>query len=567
MALQSIVRTRLVALFAALCLAACGQIEVSPAGSGSEVCLSDSECDNGLSCTNDRCDSATGECVNEPVSGRCHIDGACQNENDANPLDSCLVCKPGESRLIWTDICTDPQSDVVDPGDAVTGKDLGPDPRDPLNAPPEFDAVEGPTVTEGTPVAFVVSASDPDGHTVTLQATSMPEDATFDTATGAFAWSPDNTTATYAAPPVDATVTVTFEATDDGTPPQTVAKNVEITVRNDEDGDFIADGQDDDIDGDGVSNFVEDGLGTHPGLADTDEDSVGDGEDNCPLVANGDQVDADGDDLGDACDDCPNGSQDPDNDGLCDDLDNCPEIANNDQANADGDALGDACDDCPGDPGNDEDGDNFCGDVDNCPAIPNGGQEDGDSDGVGDVCDLCPDTELNDADEDGVCDDVDNCLGLANLEQVDLDEDGAGDLCDVCPDDADDDGDGDTLCADADNCPGIANDLQEDGDADGIGDLCDACPEDPDNDSDGDALCANVDNCPLHANGEQEDGDLDGLGDACDPCPFGETADTDGDSACDDGDNCVDIPNVDQADADLDGQGDVCDPVPRRRPG
>ena len=41
------------------------------------------------------------------------------------------------------------------------------------------------------------------------------------------------------------------------------------------------------------------------GDADVDFDGIGDGEDNCPIVPNGDQADADEDGTGDVCDDCP----------------------------------------------------------------------------------------------------------------------------------------------------------------------------------------------------------------------------------------------------------------------
>ncbi len=41
---------------------------------------------------------------------------------------------------------------------------------------------------------------------------------------------------------------------------------------------------------------------------DTDLDGIGDGDDNCPSVANADQVDIDLDGVGDACDGCPNDS-------------------------------------------------------------------------------------------------------------------------------------------------------------------------------------------------------------------------------------------------------------------
>lgn len=60
------------------------------------------------------------------------------------------------------------------------------------------------------------------------------------------------------------------------------------------------------------------------GIADTDGDSVGDGTDNCPQVANPDQADADGDGIGDACDNCVN-------------------TPNADQADNNEDGVGDAC--------------------------------------------------------------------------------------------------------------------------------------------------------------------------------------------------------------------------------
>ncbi len=77
--------------------------------------------------------------------------------------------------------------------------------------------------------------------------------------------------------------------------------------------------------------------------------------DNCPGVANPDQLDDDDDTRGNACDDCPtvpNANQrDFDADGLGDACDNCPTAPNPDQANVDGDRVGDACDICPADAG------------------------------------------------------------------------------------------------------------------------------------------------------------------------------------------------------------------------
>ena len=87
---------------------------------------------------------------------------------------------------------------------------------------------------------------------------------------------------------------------------------------------------------------------------DVDQDGVPDTHDNCPSIANADQLDSDEDGDGDACDD------DADNDGVVNDVDNCPLVGNSDQRDGDKDGVGDACtDDC--------DGDSIYDDEDACP--------------------------------------------------------------------------------------------------------------------------------------------------------------------------------------------------------
>jgi len=192
-------------------------------------------------------------------------------------------------------------------------------------------------------------------------------------------------------------------------------------------------------------------------VADADNDGVLDGVDNCPAVANTDQIDTDRDGMGDACD------TDDDNDGDLDGADNCPVVANADQLDTDGDGIGNACD-------TDDDNDGDLDGADNCPLIANPDQLDSDGDGQGNACD-------SDDDNDGVPDTGpgpdgsggDNCPLISNPDQLDTDGDGMGNACDT-----DDDGDG---VPDAtDNCPLVPNADQADADSDGVGDACPAGP-------------------------------------------------------------------------------------------
>ncbi|HPU25903.1 MAG TPA: thrombospondin type 3 repeat-containing protein, partial [Phycisphaerae bacterium] len=80
---------------------------------------------------------------------------------------------------------------------------------------------------------------------------------------------------------------------------------------------------------------------------DTDGDGVPDATDNCPNVANANQLDTDGDGRGNACDNCPTvanaNQQDTDGDGVGDVCDNCPTVANPNQADTNQNGIGDAC--------------------------------------------------------------------------------------------------------------------------------------------------------------------------------------------------------------------------------
>ncbi len=95
-------------------------------------------------------------------------------------------------------------------------------------------------------------------------------------------------------------------------------------------------------------------------LPDGDGDGIPNATDNCPTVANADQVDSNNDGVGDAC------SIDTDGDGIFDFQDNCPANDNPNQEDGDGDGVGDVCD--------------------NCPTVSNADQADTDNDTIGDAC-------------------------------------------------------------------------------------------------------------------------------------------------------------------------------------
>jgi hypothetical protein len=77
------------------------------------------------------------------------------------------------------------------------------------------------------------------------------------------------------------------------------------------------------------------GSGVRMGI-DRDLDTVLDGLDNCPAIANTNQLDSDNDLIGNLC-------EDADSDGVLDGVDNCPLISNASQIDTDNDGRGDAC--------------------------------------------------------------------------------------------------------------------------------------------------------------------------------------------------------------------------------
>ncbi len=456
-----------------------------------------------------------------------------------------------------------------------------PDPDDIVNQPPVWDTAEPAqlVITEGKPFSITQSATDPENDAIQYLLKQKADDAmTINSETGEITWLPTFETIKDCKGSQVFTVKITAR-----TQPAGEFVDLDRTISIKVLGDLDKDGESDvgnnnevvdaDIDGDGLANADETAAGTNECVADTDDDGVNDGDDNCKTDKNpksdcdnsaataDEQCDKDGDGLGDICDLFPLCDlNDPDEDGVDNCQDNCPATKNPKKD----------CDGVPATP------------IEQC---------DNDDDGIGDECDPCPKDKINDPDLDGKCafneagDITDNCNGDLNgdgtiqpsevftdqsptqsphfnTDQADADSDDIGDVCDTCPNDATNDQDDDGVCEDVDNCPNLKNlpsdcdgsaatpDEQCDLDEDGIGDACDT-------NIDGDCKENSADNCPTVANCEadqsQIDTDEDGAGDACD-------TDDDDDTILDVDDNCPLVANVNQVDVDGDGVGFQCDP-------
>jgi hypothetical protein len=94
-----------------------------------------------------------------------------------------------------------------------------------VNRPPVLAAIGNKTIAEGSTLTFVVSATDPDGDSLTYSASNLPEDAAFDAESHIFTWAPEfGSSGSYA--------NVLFSVSDNGVPVESDSETISITVGN-----------------------------------------------------------------------------------------------------------------------------------------------------------------------------------------------------------------------------------------------------------------------------------------------------------------------------------------------
>jgi hypothetical protein len=93
-----------------------------------------------------------------------------------------------------------------------------------VNRAPVLDPIGNQEVDEGALLEIIVIASDPDGDTLTLSASGLPDGSNFDAVTRTFSWTPGcGDSGEY---------TATFTVTDDGDPVESDSETITITVND-----------------------------------------------------------------------------------------------------------------------------------------------------------------------------------------------------------------------------------------------------------------------------------------------------------------------------------------------
>ena len=144
------------------------------------------------------------------------------------------------------------------------------------NQAPVLAAIGSKSVIENNNLGFTISASDPDGDSLTYSASNLPSGATFSASTRTFSWTPNTSQS--------GSYSVTFAVSDGSlTDLETVAISVESNALLDSDGDGVLDSED--AFPQDSAEWIDtdlDGLGNNSD-SDDDNDGISDEADSAPL--------------------------------------------------------------------------------------------------------------------------------------------------------------------------------------------------------------------------------------------------------------------------------------------
>jgi sugar lactone lactonase YvrE len=76
-----------------------GDVSIKDQGGDRKLCSTDAECDDGITCTDDKC---LGSCQTTIQAGYCLIAGTCVTAGTADPSNPCATCAPTSSNTDWT---------------------------------------------------------------------------------------------------------------------------------------------------------------------------------------------------------------------------------------------------------------------------------------------------------------------------------------------------------------------------------------------------------------------------------------------------------------------------------